>query len=187
MSSRTAEERRLKTDIHVKNALRGELSQSLQQLHTWQERIHDLKNTRRSRKLTETVARYAGYVNDLREYIAPMLDDLETRIKAEMKFSEEEIAQFQSEVKQESIQAAEAKAAFLKAKDALEHLQSDEKAKPEQLHSAREAYRRAFRTFRLEKRQLTEAKVELKSELVDREIFKSELKRIMVERSFISG
>lgn len=187
MSSRTAEERRLKTDIHTKNALRRELNQSLKQLHSWQEKIHELGNTRRVRKLADTVARYAAYVDDLREYLAPMLDDLEVRIKEEMKFSEGEIAQFRDEVKEESVQAAEAKAAFRKAREVLEHLKEDDKARPEQLKEAREAYRKAFRTFRLEKRQLSQARGELESELVDKEIFKAELKRIMVERSFISG
>lgn len=187
MENRTSEERRLKTDIHMKNALRGELSRSLTQLHVWQDRLHEIRNTRRSRKLTETVTRYADYVNDLREYIGPMLDDLEARIKAEMKFSEDEIKQFRTEVGQETSEAAAAREAFMKAREALEHLQADEKAKPEELNAAREGYRKAFRTFKLEKRQLKEARSELSSELVDREIFKAELKRIMVERTFVNG
>lgn len=187
MTDRTAQERRLKTDIHIKNALRAELHQSLQQLKVWQDRLHETRKTRRSRKLEETVVRYAGYVNDLREYIAPMLDDLEARIKAEMHFSEEEIAQFQQEVQKESLEAGEAREAFLKAREALEHLEEKDKAKPEELQAARALYRKAFRTFRLEKTQLDRAKGELQSELVDRNIFKAELKRIMVERSFISG
>lgn len=187
MENRTAEERRLKTDIHMKNALRGELSRSLTQLHVWQNRLHELTNTRRSKKLTETVSRYADYVNDLREYIGPMLTDLEARIKAEMKFSEEEIAQFRAEVSEETREAAEARGAFLKAREALDHLQTHENVKPEELNSAREAFRKAFRTFKLEKRQLKQARTELASELVDREIFKSELKRIIVERTFVAG
>ncbi len=187
MSNRTVEERRLKTDIHMKNALRAELSRSLLQLHVWQERLHELRNTRRSRKLTETVARYAEYVNDLREYIAPILSDLEVRIQSEMKFSETEISQFKAEVQEETTQAEAARAAFQQARAALEKLQGDENTKPEELNTAREAYRKAFRTFKLEKRQLKDATVELSSELVDREIFIAELKRIMVERSFVTG
>lgn len=187
MNNRTAEERRLKTDIHMKNALRGELGRSLVQLHHWQDRLHELRNTRRSRKLTETVARYADYVNDLREYIAPILNDLETRIQAEMKFSETEISQFRTEVEAETREAEAAREAFQKAREALDSLLKEEKAAPEQLNSAREAYRKAFRTFKLERRQLREAKVDLKSELVDRDIFKAEIKRIMVERTFVNG
>ena len=186
MNNRTAEERRLKTDIHMKNALRGELSRSLTQLHLWQERLHDLRNTRRSRKLTETVARYAEYVNDLREYIAPILGDLETRIQSEMKFSETEISQFKSEVEKKTRKAEAAREAFQKAREALEKLTA-EKVEPEQINAARDAYRKAFRTFKLERRQLKEAKGELKSELVDRDIFKAEIKRIMVERTFVNG
>lgn len=187
MNNRTAEERRLKTDIHTKNALRSELSRSLKQLHLWQDKLQDLKNTRRSRKLTETVARYAEYINDLREYIAPILNDLETRIQSEMKFSETEITQFKSEVEDETREAEAAREAFQKAREALDNLTKDEKAAPEQLNAARDLYRKAFRTFKLERRQLKEAKGELKSELVDRDIFKAEIKRIMVERTFVSG
>lgn len=187
MNNRTAEERRLKTDIHAKNALRGELSLSLTKLHLWQERLHDLKNARRSRKLAETVARYAEYVNDLREYIAPILNDLEIRIQSEMKFSETEISQFKAEVQEETREAEAAREAFQKAREALDNLTNDEKAAPEQLNAARDTYRRAFRTFKLERRQLKEAQSELSSELVDREIFKAEIKRIMVERTFVSG
>lgn len=187
MNNRTAEERRLKTDIHMKNALRGELSRSLTQLHLWQDRLHEIKNTRRSRKLTETVARYAEYVNDLREYIAPILSDLETRIQSEMKFSETEIAQFKAEVQDETREAEAAREAFQKAREALDNLMKDEKAAPEQINAARDSYRKAFRTFKLERRQLKEAKGELKSELVDRDIFKAEIKRIIVERTFVTG
>jgi chromosome segregation ATPase len=187
MNNRTAEERRLKTDIHMKNTLRSELSRSLSMLNDWQDRLHGLGNIRKARKLAETVTRYTDYVNELREYLVPVLDELEARIKAEMKFSEEEISQFRGEVSDETREAEAARSAFQKAREALEKLQADEKADPEALASARETYRKAFRTFRLEKRQLKHAKGELSSELVDRDIFKAELKRIMVERTFVSG
>ena len=101
-----------------------------------------------------------------------------------MDFSVEEIAEFQKEVKEESLQAAEARKAFEKARALLQS--TEEKAEPEELKAAREAYSKAFKAFRLEKAELEQAEEELKSELRDREIFKRELKRIMVERHFMS-
>ena len=38
----------------------------------------------------------------MRHFLAPLLDELEQTIKSEMSFSEEEIAQFQAEVKEET-------------------------------------------------------------------------------------
>ena len=187
MNDHTAEERRLKTDIHMKNALRAELSRSLGMLNTWQNRLHGLRNVRKAGKLAETVARYGDYVNGLREYLVPVLDELEARIRDEMKFSDEEISRFRQEVSEETREAEAARSAFQQAREALEQLQADDKADNEALAAARNAYSKAFRTFRLEKRRLRRAEEELSSELTDRDIFKAELKRIMVERAFVNG
>ncbi len=187
MNDHTAEERRLKTDIHMKNALRAELSRSLGMLNTWQNRLHGLRNVRKAGKLAETVARYGDYVNGLREYLVPVLDELEARIRDEMKFSDEEISRFRQEVSEETREAEAARSAFQQAREALERLQADDKADNEALAAARNAYSKAFRTFRLEKRRLRRAEEELSSELTDRDIFKAELKRIMVERAFVNG
>jgi len=177
-------ERKLKTDIHFKNALRKDLVESVQQLHSWQEKIHSLNNVRKTKKLQQTVRRYADFVEDLRAFLSPLLDELESRITTEMKFSEEEIQQFTGEVKEETVLAAKAREAFTRAKEALGTV--DKKIDKEELDKLRQDYSAAFRAFRLEKHKLIEAEEELQSELVDREIFKLELKRIFVERHFIS-
>ncbi len=116
MNQHNVQERKLKSDIHFKNELRRDLATSLHQLHSWQEKLHTLKNTRKEKKLNTTVARYASYIHELKQYLVPVLDDLETRIKTEMDFSKEEIAQFTEEVKAETVQAAEARKAFDKAR-----------------------------------------------------------------------
>ncbi len=184
MNQHNTQERKLKSDIHFKNELRRDLAASLNQLHTWQEKLGDIRNIRKGKKLGTTVERYVSYVHELKQFLVPVLDELETRIKSEMDFSVEEIAEFQKEVKEESLQAAEARKAFEKARALLQS--TEEKAEPEELKAAREAYSKAFKAFRLEKAELEQAEEELKSELRDREIFKRELKRIMVERHFMS-
>jgi F0F1-type ATP synthase delta subunit len=186
VNNRNSFERKLKTDIHFKNTLRRELAQSLGQLHTWQEQLGSINNVRREKKLNSTVARYAGYVHELKLFLTPFLDDLEKRIKEEMSFSEEEIAQFKVEVESETKEAAEARMAFEKAKELLDSTEEKKKIDPEELKAVRETYRKAFKAFRLEKAELEHARKELESELVDREIFKRELKRIMIERHFMA-
>ncbi len=186
MNQHNVQERKLKSDIHFKNELRRDLATSLNQLHSWQEKLHTLKNTRKEKKLNTTVARYASYIHELKQYLVPVLDDLETRIKTEMDFSKEEIAQFTEEVKAETVQAAEARQAFDKARKLLQDTEEAKKTDPEELKAARDTYRKAFRKFRLESAELESAQKELQSELRDREIFKKELKRIMVERHFMS-
>lgn len=186
MNQHNVQERKLKSDIHFKNELRRDLAASLNQLHTWQEKLGDMKNIRKGKKLGTTVERYASYIHELKQFLVPVLDELETRIKGEMDFSEEEIAEFRKEVKEETVQAAEARKAFDKARELLQSTEEKKQAEPEELKAAREAYSKAFKAFRLEKAELEQAKEELQSELRDREIFKRELKRIMVERHFMS-
>lgn len=184
MDQHTTVERKLKTDIHFKNAIRKDLVESVRQLHEWQERLNTIQNVRKEKKLRRTVARYREYIEDVREFLDPLLDELEERIRAEMSFSEEEISQFREEVKEDSKLAAEAREAFEKVRAAAEQA-GDKKITPEELATLKESYSKAWRAFRLEEHRLEEAREELKSEQVDREIFKRELKRIQVERHFV--
>jgi len=184
MNEHTAFERQLKSDIHYKNALRHDMVESIRQLHEWQERLTTIKNHRKEKKLLGTVHRYQAFIDDMRSFLVPLLDDLETSIKEEMKFSEEEIKEFASEVKEETQLAEEARQAFIKARDAADKA-TDKKLEPEDLQALKDAYSKAWRAFRLEKHKLEEAEEELQSEETDRKIFERELKRIQVERQFI--
>ncbi|OPL20026.1 MAG: hypothetical protein AVO35_00785 [Candidatus Aegiribacteria sp. MLS_C] len=184
MDQHTVKERKLKTEIHFKNAIRKDLVESVRQLHEWQERLNTIHNIRKEKKLRRTVARYREYIEDMREFLDPLLDELEDSIKAEMSFSEEEIGQFREEVKEDSKLAAEAREAFDRIRAAAEKAE-DKKLTPEELAALKESYSKAWRAFRLEEHRLEEAREELESEKVDREIFKRELKRIQVERHFI--
>lgn len=186
MNQHNVQEKRLKRDIHDKNELRQELAFSLNQLHSWQERLTTISNIRKEKKLNKTVVRYANYIHELKLFLTPVLDDLEGRIKAEMDFSVDEIEQFKTEVKSETEQAAEARVAFENAKTVLENTEEKKEIEPEVLAEAKLAYSKAFKAFRLEKAELDNARKELKSELHDREIFKFELKRIMIERHFMA-
>ncbi len=184
MNDHTTMERRLKTDIHYKNAVRRDLVDSVRQLHDWQEKLNKLHNIRKEKKLRKTVERYRGFIEDMRSFLSPLLDELEEGIKEEMSFSEDEIEEFKQEVQEETKLASEARIAFEKARDASDKAEGD-KVEPDELVALKEAYSKAWRAFRLEKHRLDEASEELESEQTDREIFKMELKRIHVERHFI--
>jgi len=179
-------EKRLKRDIHDKNEIRKELAFSLNQLHSWQEKLVTLKNVRKAKKLNRSVVRYAHYVHELKLFLTPVLDELEARIKTEMDFSVEEIEQFKAEIKTETEQAVAARVAFDNAKKLLDDTEGEKEITPEELATARTAYSKAFKAFRLEKVELESAKEELASELRDKKIFQAELKRIMIERHFMS-
>ncbi len=186
MNQHTVQEKKLKSDIHDKNELRRELAFSLNQLHSWQEKLVTISNIRKEKKLNRTVVRYANYIHELKLFLTPVLDELETRIKTEMDFSVEEIEQFRGEIKTEAAEAAQARKAFENAKKILESTEEKKQVEPEELASARQAYSKAFKAFRLEKAELDNVKKELESELRDRDIFKLELKRIMIERHFMA-
>lgn len=186
MNEHTIQERKLKSDIHYKNALRKDLVESIRQLHEWQEKLAVIRNKRKEKKLLRTVHRYQAFIEDLRSFLSPLLDDLESSIKEEMSFSEEEITQFSTEVKEETELAEQARLAFDKARDAADQA-TDKKLEPEDLKALRDSYSKAWRAFRLEKHKLEEVEEELQSEEVDRKIFERELKRIQVERQFIKG
>lgn len=184
MNQHTTVERKLKTDIHFKNAIRKDLVESVRQLHQWEEKLNVIQNIRRGKKLRRSLERYRRFIDDVREFLTPLLDELEERIREEMNFSQEEMKQFTEEVKEESRLAAEAREAFEKVKAAAESA-DEEKLEPDELDSLKESYSKAWRAFRLEEHKLEEVQEELQSEQKDREIFKRELKRIQVERHFI--
>lgn len=184
MKEHTTVERKLKTDIHYKNAIRKDLVDSVRQLHDWQERLNQIHNIRKEKKLIKTVVRYSGFIEEMRTFLSPLLDELEENIKEEMSFSKEEINGFKQEVKEETKLASEARIAFERARDASEKAE-DKKLEPAELKALEEAYSKAWRAFRLEEHRLEEAQDELESEQIDKEIFKRELKRIHIERHFI--
>ncbi len=185
MNEHNTVERKLKTDIHYKNAIRKDLVNSIRQMHEWQERLNQIHNIRKEKKLKRTLERYRGFIEEMRTFLSPLLDELESSIKEEMSFSEEEIREFQQEVQEETKMATEARIAFEKARDTSKAAEN-EKVEPETLAALKEAYSKAWRAFRLEKHKLEEAREELESEEIDKEIFKRELKRIHVERHFVT-
>ncbi len=185
MSDHTKVERKLKTDIHYKNTLFRDLLASVHLLHEWQTRLAGLRNIRKEKKLRGSIARHMEFINNLSEYLAAHLDDIESNIKEEMKFSVKEVEGFHKELETDKKLAEAAKAAFDKAKANAESADEDN-LEPAELKVLHAEYSKSWRAFRREKHKLDEVKDELKSEERDKEIFSRELKRIIVERHFLT-
>ena len=184
MNDHTTAERRLKADIHYKNSLRRDLVDSFRQMHIWQEKLTVIQNIRKEKKLVRTVQRYQNFIDDMRSFLSPLLDEIEEAIKEEMSFSEDEIKEFRQEVKEETKLASEARDAYKKAREATEAAE-EKQLESEELAQLRNIYSKAWRAVRLEKHTLDDVEQDRKSEDVDRKIFARELKRIHVERHFI--
>lgn len=187
MKEHTRVERDLKRDIHFKNILRKELVSHIDLLHQWQDVLITTKNVRREKKMRETVTRYRGFISELKDLLGPMLDELENRINNEMKFSEKEIIQFKEETETEKAAVIDARQAFENAQKNLDEAETDQKISGENLKEIRGKFSKAYKALRLENHKLEEAKEELVSEYRDKEIFARELKRIYLEKHFVSG
>jgi hypothetical protein len=187
MDEHTRIERDLKRDIHLKNLLRKDLLGHMGQVHTWHDRLRSLKNVRRERRLKGSIARYATYIDELRSYLVPMLDDVEDRIRTEMSFSEEEIEGFRADLEKEKLAVVEARKAFDLARAALEQAEGRPgEGKEEDMAALKQTFSGAYRALRLEKHRLEDASEELESEFRDKDFFAQELKRIYLEKQLFA-
>lgn len=187
MDEHTRVERILKRDIHLKNLLRKDLLGHMGQVHTWQDKLSSVKNNRREKRLRGSIARYAAYIDELRGYLVPMLDDVESRIKAEMSFSEEEIEGFRGDVEKEKLAVLEARKAFEQARSALEEAEGRSgDGREEDMAALKQTFSGAYRALRLEKHRLDDASGELESEFRDKDFFEQELKRIFLEKQLFA-
>jgi plasmid replication initiation protein len=107
--------------------------------------------------MRETVARYKGFISELKDLLTPMLDELENRISEEMKFSKEEVTQFKKETETEKAAVIEARQIFENAQKNLEEAETDQKLSSENLKEIRGKFSKAYKallsgeTFRIRK------------------------------------
>lgn len=185
MNEHTKVERKLKTEIHYKNTLFRDLFAGVHLLHEWQTRLAGLKNIRKEKKLRGSIERHIEFLDNLSNYLAANLDDIEKSIKEEIKFSEKEVEEFHKELDADKKLAEAARVAFVKTKTNAATEDKD-KLEPEELAALHAEYSKTWKAFRLQKHKLDVVKEELKSEEQDKVIFSQELKRIIVERHFLA-
>jgi len=171
MKSHTAKERKLKTDITQKNALRRNLEKRLSAINRWTGELSKTRNLQRRKKLEASIARYQDQVEHLKKELLNKDEDLEKRIKEERTYSEEEIKAFQSQLDRDI-------KAFQKTQKKLEETKKSE-GKTEGTPATKG---RLEKLLKQESARVKKDEKELKAEEKDKVLFTLELKRIALEQ-----
>ncbi len=194
-------ERKIKTDIILKNKLRKQLEKKLVRLKSWEQLLKKTKNNRKSKKYHNNIIRYLDTINKLKPITKGRIDDLEKRIKEEIKYSEDEIKQLQEMYKKEYSEMLDAEKLLIKAKQG----KLDDKEKLEIAETTLEKYEarsgeeqkgkivfpKEYLLIKVKKRLKKESKdkkdveKEINSEEKDRILFDSELKRMIMEKEIL--
>jgi len=166
MKSRTAKERKLKTDIVQKNVIRKDLEKRLSTIRRWTEALSRTHRLQRKKKLEASIARYKDQAEHLKKELLSKDEELEKRIKEEMAYSEEEIEAFRTRLNRGAKE-------LQKAQKKLEETKSQKSP---------ETKPRLEKLLKEESNKVKRDEKELKSEERDKALFTLELKRIALER-----
>lgn len=176
MEAHTAKERKLKSDIIQKNILRKDLLKRLSTVNRWTEKLTQIKNLQKQKKIEASIARYQEGIEPLKKELILMCEDLENRIKEEMTYSEEEVKAFQASL-QKSIK---------ELKKVQKSLDEADK-KDDKSEKSPETMPRLKRLLREETKKIKRDEKELQSEERDKVLFTLELKRIALDRELFSA
>lgn len=171
-------ERAIRKDLSEKNALRRELEDRLKAAARWKARLAAEKKRGRGKRLEQSLSRYAARIEALRKDVLARDRDLQKRIVAEMKFSEQEVRDFESRYKKELDEAVKARASIAAAQK--EEKDAEARGEPtvsDLLRKVGRARRQALK----EDKDVKAVEKELTSEAKDRALFEAELQRIAAE------
>jgi hypothetical protein len=180
MENHTALERKLRADLMQKNVMRKSLEKKLSRIDAWNQILEKTHNPRKKAKLSGSISRYQEETENLKKELFVINEDLEKRIKAEMKFSEDEIKNFQKQLEQDQ-------AELNKVKAKIEDVKKDEtKAKTKTDLSLVEKRIRLEKLLKADTKKVQEDIKELDSEARDKALFTLELKRISVDKTLFN-
>src|SRR2546426_6731567 len=94
-------ERRLRGDINAKNALSGEYESRIRLVRRFRGAAGKAHGRRKQKKYAMTAERLLREAESFRVEVLKRIQDLELRIRQEMRFSEQEVAAFQSQFEKE--------------------------------------------------------------------------------------
>ncbi len=171
MKSHTAKERKLKTDITQKNALRRNLEKRLSAMRWWTQELSKTRNLQKRKKLEASITRYKEQVERLKKELLSKDEELEKRIKEERTYSEEEIKAFQSQLDRDI-------KAFQNTQKKLEETKKGE-GKTQKTPAMKSHLEKLLKQ---ESARVKKDEKELKSEERDKVLFTLELKRIALEQ-----
>ena len=173
----TPVERRLKADIIGKNIVRRDLERSTFLIRRSREKLRKCRNHRHASRYGSTVRRHQRRIEELRVELLQRNADLEKRIMQEMKYSENEVEEFKTQLKKEIEEMEEARSGLAKIKAAQKTLEKIE----DQQDTAKEITRATRRLFR-ETADVKRIEKEVSSEQRDEMLFTQELKEIEIDR-----
>lgn len=184
---RTNAEQRLKREIGEKNWHAALLRGRLAEIAKYKRLAGETRKRRKAKKYAKTAERLAAKYEDLRACVLKWGAELSKRIREELKFSEQEVADFQKRYEKEMEDYRKAHASAKFATDEFEilshswrHASADEHKRLAEFEAA------AAKARSREQKELKEAvqvAKELDSEARDKAFFDLELKRIAAEQS----
>lgn len=191
MSGHTRFEKRLRRDISAKNQLRKQIELRIQKIRQWEEQLTDSVSTRWRKRYASTIARFQQEIEQLKAALAAENAELAARINKEMEFSEAEVAEFEKQFTTERAEAVAKRSEYEQAlaeKRKQEELLSDATAEEAaeintRLSKVISKVHRLKRQVGKEDKDVDKVSRELDAEARDRELFASELQRIVAENA----
>jgi len=196
-------ERRIKSDLILKNTLRKKLQKDIALVIKWAARSKNENNNRIKKRCIDNIKRYSKKIQTNKTTVLKMIDDLEKRINAEMKFSKAEVEQLQELFKKEYDEMVDELLLVLKVEKgelteddkskisgiSIEEFARDfdNKDKPKIYLSKEFLLAKARKRYNSEAKDVKEVEKELASEEKDKILFQNELKRMALEKEILGA
>ena len=199
-------ERKIKSDIILKNTIRKRLARNIRKVSDWAERVEKANNNRIKSKFEGNIERYLPMIRDSRKVVLGLIEDLERRIVDEMKFSKKEMEELKAAKKKEYEELVAAQKLLLKAGNgtlsdeeiseitgkSIEDIVAQREAASAEEKGKKPLFAREFllakaeKIVKAEKKDADSVEEELSSEEKDKKIFERELARMALEREILS-
>jgi hypothetical protein len=198
-------ERRIKFDIIRKNTLRKQLSRDIGKVVRWAQNLETVNNRRKRKRYVKNIERYVPQITKNKKVVLDLIDDLQTRIKNELNYSEKEISDLQQTYKKEYEEMVNARKVVLKAKKGSLGENEIEKLagkKIEEMVTQKDGTRdsgemevvipkevllaKAQKMLNKETKDVEKVDRELESEEKDKILFQNEIKRMALEKDILS-
>ena len=190
-------ERKIKTDIILKNTLRKQLQNDISFVMKCAAQVKEANNNRIKKRCIDSIKRYSKKIQANKAAVLNMIEDLDKRIDEEMKISKTEVSRLQGFFQKEYDEMVGELLLMLKVEKgeltdeekskisgiSIEEFASSigDKDKPK-VHLSKEfLLAKARKLFNIEAKDVKDVEKELASEEKDKVLFQNELKRMVIE------
>jgi uncharacterized protein YecT (DUF1311 family) len=182
----SAVEHRLRTDIDRRHRLKNEIYNKQSMISKLTEKLEHTKKKRLNNRYSSTIRRLDEEIQTLRERLHEINLDLQKRIRAEMKFSEEEVESFKEQYRKELSDMMETQSKLESIEEG--ETESEAEAESEEESVPKEAViARTKRILDVERKKVAGLEKEINSEERDKVTFTEELKQIMADLEEYEG